>query len=174
VACPSKKISFTEGFKMASDSREGLVVQENMTDIQVKTSEKIKAKFGRSLKLRSVSAGGCNGCEMELSALSNVNFDISRFGIDFVASPRHSDGLVITGPMTQNMSKSIDLAYEGMPDLKFVIAVGACAISGGLYEDSPTLNREFLNRIKPHLYIPGCPPHPLTFVNGILDLLGRF
>jgi Ni,Fe-hydrogenase III small subunit/ferredoxin len=173
LACPSQKISFTEGFKMASDTRAGLVVTSNAGDLSVKASERIKSLFGRSLKLRSVSAGGCNGCEQELNAAGNVNFDMGRFGIEFVASPRHADGLVISGPLTRNMSKSLELAYEGMPDPKFVIAVGACAISGGLYEHSSALDRRFLDKFTPSLYIPGCPPHPLTFVNGILDLLGR-
>ena len=174
IACPSKKIAFTEGFKMATDTREGLIVSESAEPLRVKTSKMIKSLFGRSLKLRSVSAGGCNGCELELNALGNVNFDIGRFGIEFVASPRHADGLVLTGPITQNMSRSLESAYAGMPDPKFVIAVGACAISGGLYQESASLNRDFLERFRPSLYIPGCPPHPLTFVNGILDLIGRF
>jgi len=171
--CPSKKISFTEGYKMASDSREGLIVGENVESIRVKASETIHRIFGRSLKLRSVSAGGCNGCELELNALGNVNFDMGRFGIEFVASPRHADALVLSGPITNNMARSLEMAYEGMPDPKFVIAVGACAISGGLFEESKVVSREFLVRFQPKLYVPGCPPHPLTFVNGILDLLGR-
>ncbi len=173
LICPSQKISFSENAKMASHTREGLIITKEISELRVKTSEKIKKLFGRSLKLRSVSTGGCNGCELELNALGNVNFDIGRFGIEFVASPRHADGLVISGPLTQNMSHSLELAYEGMPDPKFVISVGACAISGGLYVGSPALNRNFLERFKPSLYIPGCPPHPLTFVNGILDLLGH-
>lgn len=174
AACPVGKFQYTENYKMASDSRDGLIVSEGIADkIQVKVSEEIKRVFGRSLRLRSVSAGGCNGCELEVNALSNVNFDIGRFGIEFVASPRHADGLVLTGPITQNMSESLSLAYEGMPDPKFVIAVGACAISGGVFDGSSALDRTFLDRFKPNLYVPGCPPHPLTFLNGILDLLGR-
>ena len=173
-ACPVEKFQYTETYKMASHSREGLIIGEGPTnEIQMKVSEEIKRVFGRSLRLRSVSAGGCNGCELEVNALSNVNFDIGRFGIEFVASPRHADGLVLTGPITKNMSEALSLAYEGMPDPKFIIAVGACAISGGLFDGSSALDRGFLDRYKPSLYIPGCPPHPLTFLNGILDLLGR-
>ncbi|MBI3556446.1 MAG: 4Fe-4S binding protein [Deltaproteobacteria bacterium] len=172
-ACPEQKIMFTPECKMAADTRAGLVVGENVEALRVRSSETIQKIFSRSLKLRSVSAGGCNACELELGALGNVNFDMGRFGIEFVASPRHADGVVISGPITRNMARALDLAHAGMPNPKIVIAVGACAISGGLYEGSSELDREFLERFKPNLYVPGCPPHPLTFVNGILDLLGR-
>lgn len=171
--CPEKKIVFTNGFRMASDRREGLIVREKADRPLPEPSSEIQRIFGRSLKLRSVSAGGCNGCELELNALGNVNFDMGRFGIEFVASPRHADGLVISGPITKNMARPLSLAYEGMPDPKFVISVGACAISGGIYEHATELDRSFLEKFKPSLYVPGCPPHPLTFVNGILDLLGQ-
>ncbi len=172
--CPVGKIKPTENYKMASSSRENLTVQEGVPPaVGVQVSEAIRKRFGRSLRLRSVSAAGCNACELEVNALSNVNFDIGRFGIEFVASPRHADGLVLTGPISQNMSEALKLTYEAMPDPKFVIAVGACAISGGIFAGSEALDREFLERFKPSLYVPGCPPHPLTFLNGILDLLGR-
>ena len=173
AVCPVDKFQYTENYKMASHSREGLLVGEGVHSIQIQVANEIKKVFGRSLRLRSVSAGGCNACELEVNALSNVNFDIARFGIDFVSSPRHADGLVLTGPITQNMSEALSLAYEGMPDPKFIIAVGACAISGGIFDGSSALDRTFLERFKPGLYVPGCPPHPLTFLNGILDLLGR-
>ena len=138
----------------------------------VQVSAELKKRFGRSLKLRAVSAGGCNGCELEVNALTNVNFDIGRYGIDIVASPRHADGLVLTGPITRNMAEALQLCWDGMPEPKLVIAVGACAISGSPFEGSQALDRSFLDRYKPALYVPGCPPHPLTFVCGILDLLG--
>jgi Ni,Fe-hydrogenase III small subunit len=128
--------------------------------------------FGRSLKLRQVSAGGCNACELELNALGNVNFDLQRYGIEWVASPRHADALVLSGPLTQNMARAVQLAWDAMPAPKFLVSVGACAISGGLYASSPSLDRELLERIPPILYVPGCPPHPLTFVAAILDALG--
>ncbi|CAN7753980.1 MULTISPECIES: 4Fe-4S dicluster domain-containing protein [unclassified Variovorax] len=172
-ACPSGKLSFTNDFQLASTSRSGLVISAaRPAPDPVKVSEALRKRFGRSLKLRSVSAGGCNGCELEVNALTNVNFDIGRYGIDIVASPRHADGLVLTGPITRNMAAGLQLCWDGMPDPKLVIAVGACAISGSPFEESSALERSFLDRFKPTLYVPGCPPHPLTFVCGVLDLLG--
>jgi Ni,Fe-hydrogenase III small subunit/ferredoxin len=170
--CPSKKITFTRDYRLASDNRDRLVVSEGTDQIRPdKASAKIRSYFGRSLKLREVSAGGCNGCELELNALSNVNFDMGRYGIDFVASPRHADGLVITGPITSHMAESLDICYDALPKPKIVILTGACAISGGVFADSPEVTRDFIRDHKIDLYIPGCPPHPLTFITGILDWL---
>lgn len=171
--CPQQKISFTNDFKMAATDPADLIRRDGSGAMTpVTASATFKKLFGRSLKLRQVSAGGCNGCELELNAAANVNFDMGRWGIDWVASPRHADGLVLTGPITANMAAALRLAYEAMPAPKFVIAVGACAISGAPYQDSPVLDRSFLGEFTPQLYIPGSPPHPLTFVNGLLDLLG--
>jgi len=108
-----------------------------------------------------------------VSALSNVNFDLQRYGIELVASPRHADGLLLTGPITSNMARALELCWDAVPAPRFVIAVGACAISGGVFATSPTLDREWLLRNVPRLYVPGCPPHPLSIATGILDLLGR-
>jgi len=171
--CPSGTLSFDNDFRIAATEREALVVSEARPSIDpVKVSAALHRRFGRSLKLRSVSAGGCNACELEVNALTNVNFDIGRYGIDIVASPRHADALVLTGPVTRNMAQALQLCWDGMPEPKLVIAVGACAISGGLFADSPALDRSFIERFTPSLYVPGCPPHPLTFISGILDLLG--
>lgn len=171
--CPSSKLSFTNDFKLASTNRDELIIDASRpAPDPVRVSEALRKRFGRSLKLRSVSAGGCNGCELEVNALTNVNFDIGRYGIDIVASPRHADGLVLTGPITRNMAEALQMCWNGMPDPKLVIAVGACAISGSPFEGSSALERSFLDRFKPTLYVPGCPPHPLTFVCGVLDLLG--
>ena len=171
--CPSRKLSFDNQFKLAATERTGLIVSAaRPTPDPVKVSAALRARFGRSLKLRSVSAGGCNGCELEVNALSNVNFDIGRYGIDIVASPRHADGLVLTGPITRNMADALQSCWDAMPEPKLVIAVGACAISGSPFEGSSALDRSFLERFKPTLHVPGCPPHPLTFISGILDLRG--
>lgn len=172
-ACPSGKIRLGAEHRLAASAREHLVVgvgQERLPPVEV--SDRLRRAFGRSLKLRSVSSGGCGACELELNALGNVNFDLGRYGIEFVASPRHADALVLTGPLTASMREALELAWAGTPDPKFVIACGACAISGGLYAGSPALDRGFLDRFTPDLWVPGCPPHPLTFINGILDLLG--
>ena len=171
-------IRFSKDYKLAASKRERLIVSAGTGYEEYKTSaieaeKRIHKLFGRSLKLRQVSAGGCNGCEMELSACGNVNFDMGRFGIDFVASPRHADGLVITGPITRNMAPALMDAYKSISEPKIVVAVGACAISGGLFADSEKLNREFMDTIKIDLFIPGCPPHPLTIINAILDFLGN-
>jgi len=173
AACPSGKLGFTNAVQLASAERDGLTISATRpAPDPVKVNQALRERFGRSLKLRSVSAGGCNGCELEVNALANVNFDIGRYGIDIVASPRHADGLVLTGPITRNMADALQRCWDGMPDPKLVIAVGACAISGSPFEGSPAVERSFLERFKPTLYVPGCPPHPLSFVCGVLDLLG--
>jgi len=105
------------------------------------------------------------------NACSNVNFDMGRFGIDFVASPRHADVIVITGPITENMAYALEDCYKSVPSPKLVILCGACAISGGIFQNSKTINREFLEKYPIDLYIPGCPVHPLTFINGILSYI---
>lgn len=171
--CPSQKLSFNNDVKLAATTRSGLVVTAARPRLDpVVVSTELKKRFGRSLKLRSVSAGGCNGCEMEVNALSNVNFDLGRYGIDIVASPRHADGLVLTGPISRNMMAALQICWDAIPEPKLVIAVGACAISGGVFADSEALGREFLDKYPPSLYVPGCPVHPLTFISGIMDLLG--
>ena len=130
----------------------------------------IRQLFGRSLKLRQVSAGGDNSCEWELNAANNVQFDMSRFGIEFVASPRHADGLVITGPITANMAEALQICYDAIPEPKIVVLAGTDAISGGVFAGSQSIDRSFLDRVKVDLYIPGNPVHPLTFINGLLNL----
>jgi len=176
--CSTKSIEFTSNYKLGSTDRNKLIITEQnlkedfqKTAIQVRTE--IVKVFKRSLKLRQVSAGGCNGCEMELNACSNVNFDMGRFGIDFVASPKHADGIVITGPISQNMAYALEQCYQSVPNPKIVILTGACAISGGIFQNSNTINRDFLKKYKIDLYIPGCPTHPLTFINAILTFIGR-
>jgi Ni,Fe-hydrogenase III small subunit/ferredoxin len=171
--CPVGKLSFTNDHRTATTSREGLVVGEGRALEPARVSERLAALFGRSLRLRQVSAGGCNGCELELGALGNVNFDLQRYGIEWVASPRHADGLVLTGPITKSMAEPLRLCWDATPDPKFLVVVGACAISGGAFHDSDVLDRAFLGQTPPTLYVPGCPPHPLTIACGLLDLLGR-
>ena len=167
----NETIKFTTYHKISATEREALYVNGEISPIKV--NEQIKKIYGRSLKLRQVSAGGCNACEMELNACSNANFDIGRYGIEFVASPRHADGIVVTGPITKNMAYALEETFYATPAPRILIAVGACAISGGLYQNSEELDRSFFERHKPDLYIPGCPAHPLTIINGIIEILGR-
>jgi len=172
-ACPEGAITYTNGYKMAATSREGLRLHEDRAIEPEACSREIQRLFGRSLKLRSISAGGCNGCELELNALGNVNFDMGRFGVEFVASPRHADGVVISGTTTQAMAHALEATYEAVPHPKLVILFGACAISGGIFQGSDRLARETIEKYKIDLYIPGCPPHPLTFLHGLLGYLGK-
>lgn len=169
-----EKIKFTTDFKLSSAQRENLVIIEGQTseiDIaQEKIRPEIRKTFSKSLKLRQVSAGGDNSCETELGACGNANFDMGRFGIEFTASPRHADGIVVTGPISENMAGPLKIAYDAIPEPKIVILCGVDAISGGIFSDSKALDRSVLNDIPVDLYIPGNPSHPLTIINGILDL----
>lgn len=173
-ACPEQKIEFTADPRMGASARGDLVVTEGADAVVRARAQAMFARlFGRSLKLRQVSAGGCNACELELNALANVNFDVQRFGIEWVASPRHADALVLSGPITRGMQDAVRLTWEAMPEPRFLVATGACAIDGGLYRDAAATARGFLESVGPALFVPGCPPHPLTFVHAILDLLDR-
>ncbi|MBN2352969.1 MAG: 4Fe-4S binding protein [Spirochaetales bacterium] len=177
-ACPRGGIVFTSRFRMGTAYRERLVAGE-ARGLNFYMSRSVRDRgeprrfFRRSLKLRQVSAGGCAACELELNACSNVNFDMGRYGIEFTASPRHADGLVVTGPITKSMSRALEDAYAAVPEPKIVVLAGACALSGGLYAESDELDRRFLETHRVDLFIPGCPPHPLTFINAVIDFIGR-
>jgi Ni,Fe-hydrogenase III small subunit/NAD-dependent dihydropyrimidine dehydrogenase PreA subunit len=172
-ACPEGAIAYTQDFRQAVRSREDLVLDGNAFALAQALDEKSRRLFGRSLQLRQVSAGGCNGCEADINVLSTIVFDLSRFGISVVASPRHADGLIITGPVTQNMKFALQKTYEATPAPKIVVAVGACAISGGPYIDHAEQNNGADSVVPVDMYIPGCPPHPMTILDGLLRLLGR-
>ncbi len=134
----------------------------------------LRRLLGRSLRLRQVSAGGCNGCEAEVNALGNVVFDSGRFGIEFVASPRHADGVLVTGPVTVNMKNALLKTYEAIAEPKLVIAAGACAISGGIFGGHEEVCNGIDDLLPVDLYVPGCPPHPFTILDGLLRMLGRY
>lgn len=172
-ACPQAAIAFTNAPELAVRRREDLVMQGAELQLAQALDGKMRSLFRRSLKLRQVCAGGCNGCEQELVATGNVVFDLGRFGVQFVASPRHADGLVVTGPVTANMRHALLETYAAMPAPKIVIVVGACAISGGPFAGGPETNSGVGDLLPVDLYIPGCPPHPITILDGLLRLLGR-
>jgi Ni,Fe-hydrogenase III small subunit len=166
-------VVFTHDHRMASSTREGLISPTGELELARALDARMLQLFGRSLRLRSVVAGSCGGCEAELNALGNVVFDMSRFGIQFVASPRHADGVVITGAFNRNMRVALEKTIEATPGPKLVIAVGACAISGGPFRGSPEVADGIPSGIHVDLYVPGCPPHPLTMLDGLLRLLNR-
>lgn len=170
------KVKFTTDYRLSANQRESLIVTEGIVNkITVDPGlirKEIRKLFRGSLKLRQVSAAGDNSCEMELNACGNVNFDIGRYGIEFVASPRHADGIVVTGPISKNMAEPLQITYDAIPSPKIIILAGTDAISGGIFEGSPAIDRTFIEKNHIDLYIPGNPVHPLTFINGIIDLLG--
>ena len=169
----SEFLRYSHDHRMAVSKREDLILGEDGIKLAAALDEKMKKIFGRSLKLRQVCAGGCNGCEGEIQAMGNVVFDLSRFGIQFVASPRHADGLMIAGPVTKNMELALKKTYEAVPHPKIVIAVGACAISGGPFQGGREVHNGVDGLIPVDLYVPGCPPHPLTIIDGLLRLLDK-
>jgi Ni,Fe-hydrogenase III small subunit len=170
------KIRFTTDYKISANKRERLIIYEGVVEpISLNTDlirKDIRKLFGGSLKLRQISAAGDNSCELELNACGNVNFDMGRYGIEFVASPRHADGIVITGPISKNMAEPLQITYDATPSPKIIILAGTDAISGGIFDGSPALNRKFIEENHIDLYVPGNPIHPLTFINGVADLLG--
>jgi Ni,Fe-hydrogenase III small subunit/NAD-dependent dihydropyrimidine dehydrogenase PreA subunit len=174
-ACPEGAITFSTEFRLAERVRTRLVVHPRTgeRERELVLGDELLRLVGRSLKLRVVSAGGCNGCEADVNVLSTIVFDLGRFGIQYVASPRHADGLLITGPVTANMREALRKTYEAMPEPRIVIAVGACAISGGPYVDHHEVDNGADSTVPVDLYIPGCPPHPLTILEGLIGLIGR-
>ena len=161
-------VRFTTRFEMGAATRNDLITVGSLPDLANHAKTHFKKLFGRSLQLRQVSAGGCNACEADTNVLNTPFFDLSRFGIDFVASPRHADGIHVTGPITRNMRTALLDTYAAIPAPKVVIASGCCAISGGPFHGSPEIVGDLNTLIPVDLYIPGCPPHPLTTLHALL------
>jgi Ni,Fe-hydrogenase III small subunit/Pyruvate/2-oxoacid:ferredoxin oxidoreductase delta subunit len=172
-ACPEGAVTFTADHRLAAATREELLADAGAARFARALDHRMRRLFGRSLRLRHVAAGDCGGCAAELTALGNVVFDLSRFGVQFVASPRHADGIVISGPVPPNMAEALRATWQAVPAPRLVIAVGACAISGGPFAGGPAGLRGVPGEIPVDLFVPGCPPHPFTFLDGLLRLLGR-
>ena len=154
-------------------SPQTLPSEKSYDQIGNELKEKIQKMFGRSLAIRQVDAGSCNGCEIEIAALNNPIYDIERFGIHFVASPRHADVLLVTGPASRNMTIALLRTYEATPDPKIVIAVGACACSGGIFGDTYATTGGIDKVVPVDVYIPGCPPRPEILLQGLLLAVNR-
>ena len=196
-ACPDA-ISLTREYRLATGRKDALTVEalykeeagkmqfvritaqetvgetaRGLEDIGAEFRSRIHELFGRSLQIREVDAGSCNGCEIEITALTNAIYDIERFGIHFVASPRHADMLLVTGPVTRNMEIALKQTYDATPEPRLVVAVGACAISGGIFGKSYASCGGVDTVVPVDVYIPGCPPRPEALLHGILLALGR-
>jgi Ni,Fe-hydrogenase III small subunit len=161
-------VTFTTNFEMGAASREGLLTDGTLPALAKHAQGHFRRLFGRSLQLRQVSAAGCNACEADTNVLNTPFFDLSRFGIEFVASPRHADGIHVTGPISNNMQAALLATYEAVPAPKVVIASGACAISGGPFHGSNEISDGLESLLPVDLFIPGCPPHPLTTLHALL------
>jgi Ni,Fe-hydrogenase III small subunit/formate hydrogenlyase subunit 6/NADH:ubiquinone oxidoreductase subunit I len=182
--CPASAIQMSHQFELAQKDRNdlrvsdagidsGTITDESLESLQCRVEDKIKKTFGRSLQIREVDAGSCNGCDLEINALNNPFNDIERLGIHFVASPRHADMLLVTGCATRNMEQALIKTYHATPDPKLVVAVGACACSGGIFSDSYSTRNGIDGILPVDAYIPGCPPRPQAILYGILKALDK-
>ncbi len=147
--------------------------EDSYEDLGMRLKQKIEKRFGRSLQIREVDSGSCNGCDYEINALNNPFNDIERFGIHFVASPRHADMLLVTGTAVRNMELALLKTYEATPNPKLVAAVGACACSGGIFRDSYATKNGIDCILPVDVYIPGCPPRPHAILYGILKAIDK-
>ena len=195
TGCPEEAVTVSTGVEVAAHTREQLarratfdidpktsrgtfrgeevVPGESLAESAARLRERIRGRLGRSLHVRQVDAGSCNGCELEIVATTNPLYDLERFGIHFVASPRHADVLLVTGPVTRNMEIALLRTYEATPEPRIVVAVGACGCSGGIFGEGTYAAIGGVDRVVPvDVYIPGCPPRPQAILNGLLVAMG--
>lgn len=142
-----------------------------LAELAASVDRAARGRLGRSLSIRAVDAGSCNGCELEIHALNNAFYDLERFGLRFVASPRHADVLLVTGPVTKNMREALERTYNAVPDPKWVVAIGDCAVDGGLFSGSYAVVGGVGRVVPVDLHIRGCPPRPIQLLAGLLTLL---
>ena len=169
-------IRFTNDYRIGAPVREALVIRPGDRGVafdEKQVRPEIRRFFGEALELREVSAGGDASVEMELNATGNVNFDFGRFGVGFTASPRHADGVVVSGPVTRNMAEALEICYEAVAEPKILVACGTEACSGGLFAENRAVERSFFDRHRVDLWLPGAPTHPMVFIDGIRTLLGK-
>jgi Ni,Fe-hydrogenase III small subunit/formate hydrogenlyase subunit 6/NADH:ubiquinone oxidoreductase subunit I len=195
AACPEHAIGVSSGIEVCAYSREQMTRRASFdvdpatgratfqqVDVQAgpglaeaaaTLKARIRGRLGRSLHVRQVDAGSCNGCELEIAATTNPVYDLERFGIHLVASPRHADALLVTGPVTRNMEEALRRTYDAAPEPRVVVAVGACGCSGGLFGEGTYAAVGGVDRVLPvDVYVPGCPPRPQAILNGLLVAMG--
>jgi Ni,Fe-hydrogenase III small subunit len=173
AATNRKALVISAEYTLDAEGRQTRLVRASPQEIGRQLTREIHRVLGRSLAIREVDAGSCNGCELEIVAFNNPVHDIERLGIHFVASPRHADMLPVTGPVTRNMELALRKTYDATPDLKLVVAVGACGISGGIFGTNYATRGGVDQAIPVDVYIPGCPPRPEALLYGILLAVGR-
>ncbi|KIZ33803.1 MULTISPECIES: NADH-quinone oxidoreductase subunit B family protein [Rhodopseudomonas] len=168
-----RKLLFKSLFRAPLSEAAPTLADAEVQELATRVGGAARRRLGRSLAIREVDAGSCNGCELEIHALSNPYYDVERFGIRFVASPRHADVLLVTGPVTKNMREALLRTYEAVPGPKWVVALGDCALDGGCFKDSYAVAGGVSAVLPVDLHIPGCPPPPLDILRGLLALLDR-
>jgi len=168
-----RRLLLSSLFKSPRTTEAPAVSEAALAELAGTVKSEAKRILGRSLAIRVVDAGSCNGCELEIHALDNAIYDLERFGIRFVASPRHADVLLVTGPVTRNMKIALERTHAAIPGPKWVVAVGDCACNGGLYADSPACIGAVSNILDVDLHIPGCPPSPTMLLSGLTALLAQ-